>query len=104
MTKLSLTEIGALPEYKDLLAKRRAIAVPLCLLVLVAYCAFILTVGYRPDIMSIRLADGVTSVGIVSGLGIILLTLGVTVVYVSYANSRIEKIVTAIQKKASGEA
>lgn len=102
MPKLTLAEIGALPEYHLLLKKRRAIALPLCLVMLAAYCAFVLLVGYRPDIMSIRLADGVTSLGIVLGLGTILLTLAVTVIYVWYANTRIEPVVAAIQQKASG--
>lgn len=96
-------DISAMPEYQELLAKRRAVAIPLTVLMLVIYYAFILMVAYAPDMLHQPIGEGVTSLGIVLGLGVILVTLAVTGFYVWYANTRIEPIVATIQRKAGGQ-
>ena len=93
------TKIGELSEYHELLRRRRTVAVPLTVLMLVAYYAFILLVAYAPSVLSIRLADGVTSLGVLLGLGIIGVTLAITAFYVWYTNKHLEDLVSRIQEK-----
>lgn len=100
MSKKSHAEIGALPEYKLLLSKKRAITIPLTAVMLIAYYAFVLLVAYDPGFLSTKLSDGITSLGIVLGLGLILLTFAVTAFYVWYANSHLENLIIKIQEKA----
>lgn len=102
MPKLPLDVVGTLPEYHELKARRRRIALPLSVVMLSAYYAFILLVAYAPQVLGRTLSDGVTSLGILVGLGVILLTFAVTVIYTWYANTRIEGLVETIQKKAAG--
>lgn len=101
MNKLTPQQIRSLPEYSELLAKRRKITVPLAIVTLSAYFSFILMVAYTPDILGRTTADGITTIGIWFGLGLILLTFAITATYVWFANTRIEKLLTAIQHKAS---
>ncbi len=100
MPTLSTDAIKALPEYQELIKKRKCIARPLTVIMLLAYYIFVLMVAYAPETLSIKLADGVTSVGIVMGLGLIILTFAITGIYVWYANSKLEDLIIKIQQKA----
>ncbi|MCD8563365.1 MAG: DUF485 domain-containing protein [Alphaproteobacteria bacterium] len=100
MSEKSPAEIGAMPEYKLLLSKKRAVTTPLTIIMLVAYYAFVLLVAYDPGFLSTKLSDGITSLGIVLGLGLIILTLAITTFYVWYANSHLENLISKIQEKA----
>ncbi|WP_435640263.1 DUF485 domain-containing protein [Micavibrio aeruginosavorus] len=94
----SITEM---PEYAELLKRRNAITTPLAAIVLVAYYTFIIMVAYAPDLMGRPIVeDGLTSVGIIFGLGLILLTFAVTAFYVWYANTLIEPLLHTIYQKA----
>lgn len=95
----TIQAIAALPEYQQLLSKKRAVVFPLTVLMLVAYYAFILLVAYNPTLLSTQLSDGVTSLGILLGLGLIGLTFTITAFFVWYANAHLENIVEDIQKK-----
>lgn len=100
MSEKSPAEIGAMPEYKLLISKKRAVTLPLTLIMLAAYYAFVSLVAYDPGFLSTKLSDGITSLGILLGLGLIVLTLAVTAFYVWYANSHLETLVSKIQEKA----
>jgi uncharacterized membrane protein (DUF485 family) len=95
--------IGAMPEYQELLQKRRAVAIPLTALMLVVYFTFILLVAYAPDFLHQSAFGGVTSIGIVMGLGVIFLTFIITFIYARYANTHIDPLVSQIQQKAGGK-
>jgi len=99
MKTLSVDEIHALPEYRELLYRRRRVTRPLTVLMLTAYFSFILAVGYTPELLASKLSDGVTSLGILLGLGLILLTFAITAFYVWYANKYLEDLVIRIQAK-----
>lgn len=99
MSDSSILSITDMPEYKELLRRRYIVAVPLALLVLAAYISFILLVAYAPDILSIVMPDGVSTLGIWYGLGLIILTLVVTGSYVVYSNTVLDKLVHTIQEK-----
>ena len=99
MSDSSILSIADMPEYKELLRKRYIVAVPLALVVFVAYIAFILMVAYTPQILSIVMPDGVSTFGIWYGLGLIILTLVVTAAYVVYSNTELDNLVKIIQEK-----
>lgn len=99
MNDQNFLSIMDMPEYKELIRERYIVAVPLALVVFVAYMSFILMVAYAPHILSIVMPDGVSTLGIWFGLGLILLTLAVTGIYVVYSNSRLDKLVHIIREK-----
>ncbi len=99
MTKIPIADIKAMPEYQELLRRRRRVGWLLTAIILTAYFSFILMVGYTPHLLAIRLGDGITSVGILAGLGLILLTIGMTAYYVWYANRYLEDLVATIHDR-----
>lgn len=97
---LSTEEIRALPEYHDLLRQRRILAWPLCLVVLAAYYSFILAVAYFPSVLATPVGDGITSVGMVTGLGLIVLTFAVTAIFVWRTNATSNILLKRIKEKS----
>lgn len=93
-------QIRQLPEYAELTRARKKIVWPLSLVVIVAYFALILTIAFYPASLSTPVANGVTSVGIALGLGIIIFCMVITGIYVAYANRVIEPLTRAIAQKA----
>lgn len=95
-------EIRSAPEYQELLRRRKALIVPLSIITLVIYYAFILALAFFPEALSVRIGGGVTSIGIVLGLGVILATFVITGFYVRKANRDIEGLLHTIQQKYKG--
>ena len=93
-------QIRALPEYIALTRARKKIVWPLSIAVIVAYFALILTIAFYPSSLGAPIGNGVTSVGIALGLGIIIYCMVITGIYVTYANRVIEPLTRAIAQKA----
>jgi uncharacterized membrane protein (DUF485 family) len=99
MTMPNFDEIRKAPEYQELLTRRKALIVPLVIVTLLIYYAFILALAFFPEALSTRIGDGVTTIGIVLGLGVIFATFGITGFYVRKANRDIEGLLVSIQHK-----
>ncbi len=98
---MSQTEkIRQMPEYIALTQARKKIVWPLSIATIMAYFALILIIAFAPQILGNPIGGGVTSIGIVLGLGIIFLCLVITGIYVTYANRVIEPLTRAIVQKA----
>ncbi|MES2674938.1 MAG: DUF485 domain-containing protein [Pseudomonadota bacterium] len=93
-------KIRQMPEYIALTQARKKIVWPLSIATIVAYFALILTIAFAPQVLGNAVGDGVTSIGIILGLGIIFLCLVITGIYVAYANRVIEPLTRAIVRKA----
>lgn len=93
-------QIRLLPEYVELTRARKKIVWPLSIAVIAAYFALILTIAFSPTSLGAPIGDGVTSIGVALGLGIIVYCMIVTGIYVTYANRVIEPLTRAIAKKA----
>jgi uncharacterized membrane protein (DUF485 family) len=101
---LTPDQIRQMPEYIALTKARKKILIPLSLAIVVAYFAFVLTIGFFPESLGTSFIGGTTSLGVALGLGLILLCFVITGLYVTYANRVIEPLVKKIQDKARGEA
>lgn len=88
------------PEYAALTRARKKIMWPLSIIVITAYFVLILAIAFVPQSLGQPIGDGVTSIGISLGLGVILLCFVITGVYVYYANRVLEPLNRAIQQKA----
>lgn len=93
-------KIRQMPEYIALTQARKKIVWPLSIATIIAYFSLVLTIAFAPQVLGNSVGDGVTSVGIVLGLGIIFLCLIITGIYVAYANRVIEPLTRAIVQKA----
>ena len=93
-------KIRQMPEYIALTRARKKIVWPLSIATIVAYFALVLTIAFAPQVLGRPIGGGVTSIGIVLGLGIIFLCLVITGIYVAYANRIIEPLTQTIVQKA----
>lgn len=85
------------PRYRALVRNRGRLSVWLTAVVLVAYFGFILLVAFAKSFLARPVADGVTSVGIVLGFALILLTIVLTAIYVRVANTRFDHLGDALR-------
>ena len=93
-------KIRQMPEYIALTQARKKIVWPLSIATIVAYFALVLAIAFAPQVLGRPIGDGVTSIGIILGLGIIFLCLVITGIYVAYANRVIEPLTRTIVQKA----
>ena len=96
---LSIDQIHALPEYTALTRARNKIVWPLSAAVILVYFVLILTIAFEPQALAAPVGAGVTSLGVVLGLGVIFFCLIITGIYVYYANHVLEPLADAIHKK-----
>ncbi|MFC3115151.1 DUF485 domain-containing protein [Cellvibrio fontiphilus] len=95
--------IRQLPEYAALTRARKKIMWPLSVATIIAYFALILTIAFNPTALGEPIGDGVTSVGMLLGLGVILFCMLITGIYVYYANRVLEPLTRAIVQKAGAQ-
>ena len=87
-----VARIAANPRYIELHSKRNRLGWMLTILMLIVYYGFILLVAFNKPFLLQRLGDGVTTVGIPIGLGVILFTIVITAIYVRRANSEFDAL------------
>ena len=93
--------IASHPKYQELKAKRSSFGWVLTTLMMVVYYGFILLVAFNKEFLSQRLGEGVTTVGMPIGLGVIVFTIVITGIYVRRANSEFDDLTEEIKKAVS---
>jgi uncharacterized membrane protein (DUF485 family) len=93
-----VTRISNLPQYRELRAKRTGFGWWLTLAMMVVYYGFILLVAFGKPFLSQRLGDGVMTIGIPIGFGVIVFTVAITAYYVRRANREFDDLTVAISK------
>lgn len=86
------------PRYRQLKARRTSFGMWLTFAMLVVYYGFILLVAFNKPLLATRLGEGVTTVGMPLGLGVILFTILITGIYVRRANSEFDKLSDDLNK------
>jgi uncharacterized membrane protein (DUF485 family) len=90
--------IAAHPGYQELKAKRSRIGWILAIMMLVVYYGFILLVAFNKSFLSQRLGEGVMTVGMPIGLGVIVFTIVITAIYVRRANGEFDTLTERVAK------
>ena len=90
--------IASHPQYQALKAKRTRFGWILTLLMLVVYYGFILLVAFNKPFLAQRLGDGVMTLGIPIGFGVIVFTIAITAYYVRRANAEFDTLSDAVAK------
>ncbi len=93
-------KIASHPKYQELKAKRTRFGVLLTLAMLVVYYGFILLVAFNKPLLASRLGEGVTTLGMPLGLGVIAFTVIITAIYVRRANSEYDALAEEVNKAA----
>ena len=93
-----LAEIAADPRYQALLARRSRFTWMLTSIMLAAFFGYILLIAFNKQLLSRPIGESTTTLGIPIGLGVILLGIFLTGVYVRRANSDFDPTVKSIRE------
>jgi uncharacterized membrane protein (DUF485 family) len=85
-------KIAGHPKYQELKRKRSSFGWWLTASMMIVYYGFILLVAFNKPFLASRLGDGVMTMGIPVGLGVILFTVVITAYYVRRANSEFDEL------------
>ena len=96
-----VAKIQANPKFQELCSKRNSYGWILTVLMLVVYYGYIAIIAFNKSALAVPLGDGVMTVGIPVGLGVILFTIIITGIYVRRANSEFDALNEQILKDAT---
>ena len=89
------------PRYVELVARRNRFTTLLTIAILAAYFGFILLIAFNKPFLAQPIGDGVTSLGILVGLGVIAFAILLTGLYVRRANGEYDERLRALIAGAS---
>ncbi len=90
-------QILADPRYQRLLKRRGRFTWTLSIVMLVAYFGYVALIAFDKAVLARPIGGGVTSIGIPIGVGIILLGIVLTGLYVRRANREFDPLVRALR-------
>jgi uncharacterized membrane protein (DUF485 family) len=93
-------KITSNPAYQELKRKRTSFGIWLTISMLVVYYGFILLVAFNKQLLSTRLGEGVMTLGMPIGLGVIVFTVVITAFYVRRANNEFDRLSDEVSKAA----
>ena len=96
--------IAAHPSYRELKARRSSFGWWLTGAMMVVYYGFILLVAFDKPLLASRLGEGVMTLGMPIGLGVIVFTVLITAIYVRRANREFDRLSDDIQQAMSAPA
>lgn len=93
-----LQRVVSNPKYQELKAKRSSFGWTLTWAMMIVYYGFILLVAFNKEFLSQKLGEGVMTIGVPIGFGVIVFTVIITIIYVKRANSEYDDLTAAITK------
>lgn len=87
------------PRLEEILRRRSRFTWLLTAVMLVLYFGYILLIAFRRDILARPVGDGVTSLGIPLGIGVILAGIVLTGIYVYRANCEFDPQLDALRRE-----
>jgi len=94
-------KIQSHPKYRELREKRNGFGWFLTILMLVVYYGYIALIAFNKAFLAAPLGDGVSTLGIPLGFGVIVFTIVITGIYVNRANGIYDDLTAEILKDAS---
>jgi uncharacterized membrane protein (DUF485 family) len=102
MTQEQVQQIKNNPNYQRLVSSRSKFAWTLSVIMMVVYYAFIMLIAFSPETLGAKTGDGMTTVGIPVGIGIIVFAFVLTGYYVKRANSEFDGLLKDVKKDVEG--
>ena len=93
-------KIAANPKYQKLVRTRSSFGWILTAIMMVVYYGYIALIAFNKEVLSARLGEGVMTVGIPVGFGVIVFTILITGFYVRRANSEFDQLTREIVEEA----
>jgi uncharacterized membrane protein (DUF485 family) len=96
-----IARIRANPKYAELKQKRSGFGWMLTLLMMVVYYGYIALIAFNKEFLGQRMGEGVTTVGVPIGFGVIVFTVIITGIYVRRANDEFDRLTREILQEVS---
>lgn len=94
--------VEANPKYHQLVSKRSSYSIIMTLCVMAVYYGYILLIAFDKEWLGTKLGAGMTtSIGIPLGVGVIVITIILTNIYVRRANTEFDELNSQIIKEAN---
>ena len=103
MSDAVVARIKANPKYHELKRKRSSFGWMLTILMMIVYYGYIALIAFNKEFLSGKLGEGVTTIGVPIGMGVIIFTVVITGIYVRRANSEFDTLTAEILKKEGGK-
>lgn len=101
MTDPVIARIRANPRYAELKSKRSGFGWMLTLLMMVVYYGYIALIAFNKEFLGQRMGEGVTTVGVPLGMGVIIFTIIITGIYVRRANDEFDRLTKDILQEVT---
>lgn len=101
MTDSVTDRILANPKYQELRRKRNGFGWLLAVCMLVVYYGYIALIAFNKPFLAQPIGNGVTTLGIPIGMGVIIFTIVITGIYVRRANGEYDDLTKEILEEAS---
>jgi uncharacterized membrane protein (DUF485 family) len=95
-----LARLAADPRYQQLVSRRSRFTWVLTAIMLVVFFGYILLIAFNKPFLATPIGDGATTIGIPIGIGVILVGITLTGVYVRRANREFDPLVRSLQEEA----
>ena len=95
-----LDRITKNPKFLEFVAMRSRYGIIMSIISAAAYYGFILLVAFDKQLLATRIGSGVMTLGVPLGVGVIVLTIVLTWIYVRRANTEFDSINESIIKEA----
>jgi uncharacterized membrane protein (DUF485 family) len=92
MDAAQVAAVQANPKYRELVRRRRTLSCILTALTLLAYFGYVGFIAFDKAALARPIGDGVMSVGIPVGVGLIVFTVILTAIYVMRANGEFDRL------------
>jgi uncharacterized membrane protein (DUF485 family) len=96
MDAARLASVQAHPKYRLLVQRRRRLSWTLTAAMLVAYFGYVGLIAFDKAALARPIGDGVMSIGIPVGVGLIVFTVVLTAIYVLRANGEFDRLTREI--------
>ena len=93
-------KIAANPKYQKLVGTRSSFGWILTMIMMVVYYGYIAIIAFNKEMLAARLGEGVMTVGIPVGFGVIVFTILITGFYVRRANSEFDQLTREIVEES----
>ena len=100
MSDSIVARIEANPKYHELRHKRNTFGWTLTILMLIVYFGYIALIAFNKPFLAQPIGNGVTTLGIPIGLGVIIFTIVITGIYVRRANGEFDRLTSEILAEA----